>query len=106
LGNPSRAVYKLVLTNRADEDHKNYFEEYGLSRFTCKTCHCNYGPITNCICGNTICEACQLWKIGKMRLLNFNKNKRTKKTQRYVLDYLKVPTSNCNVCDRIVGYRL
>lgn len=96
-----------MLTNRADEDHKNYFEEYGMNKYVCTTCHVGYGPIILCRgCDSRVCEACEVWSIGKMRLLNLNRNKRTKKKQRYVLEYIKCATGNCNRCDRVIRYRL
>ena len=101
------SYYKLTLSNRADQDQRNYFEEYGLSKLVCSTCHVSYGLIKECGgCGNRICEACALWATGKIRLLAFNKNKRTRKKQRYVLEYLRIPTICCNNCNKTVGYRL
>lgn len=101
------------LANIIDQEHSlgekqiNFFEQLERSDGkVCHTCHCGFGLISLCLCKNVVCEACQTWRTSKVRMLNLNKNKRTKKKQRYVLEYMKMGTSNCNICNRVIGYRL
>ena len=85
----------------------NRVEDLGqISGYTCHTCHCPYGPLSICECGNCMCETCLVWSKGKLRTLAFNENKKTKKKQRYILDYIPIETNNCNICGKVVGYRL
>ena len=99
------SVIELVLTNRADEHHKNFFEEYGDAAAPCRTCHCGYGPMFVCRCGNIVCEACVVWSRSNTRVLNLNPKKRLRKKQRYVLESMMFNSYNCNICKKVVGYR-
>lgn len=98
---------EIHFVGKAEFSTINSFEDTGkVNGYNCRTCHCPFGHLSICTCGNCMCEACERWSTGKRRVLNLNQNKRTKKTQRYVLEYIPIGTRNCNMCNKIVGYRL
>lgn len=97
---------KLNLPGKAESSLYNSYEDIGITGHVCQTCHCPYGTLIKCTCGNILCEACEKWSTGKLRTLAFNKNKKTKKRQRYILEYLPSDTRNCNKCNKVIGYRL
>lgn len=99
-------MIELTLSNRADIDSKTFYEDYGITGVCCKTCHCPYGQMYHCMCGNVACDACIGWSETESRVLNFNKNKKTKKKQRYILERIFFNSYNCNKCKRVVGLRL
>lgn len=96
----------LILSNRSDVDQKTYFEGYGLADKPCKTCHVPYGSMYACKCSNVMCDACVRWSRSDVRVLNLNRNRRTRKKQRYVLETLKFNSYVCNKCKKMVGLRL
>ena len=98
-------MVELILTNRADIDHKTFFEDYGTTGVSCNTCHCGIGPMYHCRCGNIACEACISWSSTESRVLAFNKNRKTKKTQRYILQSMNFHSYNCNKCNKVVALR-